>query len=405
LDTMAHLVASQDWLPNRVPAPKRPVGGMPKPSLAQQAERYREAVAARLASLAAADRFYHDILVYQWRVDALEAQAQAVQAVVAPSSPHAAVVADVAVEAVRRHAAFEKCLLDIGTQHDLAVEALEGRAADYALLTPPAPASSGHAVKLVVGESERQSAMERYRRLAATTFEEIASEASAILRVDAGEQNLRQLASSLHRRREFWLSQLEETWGDWQQVTARMHNAGDIALEAWASIVAAVEACRSLPAICPTMLTSLAVVCARCIEVELLDSVGLSGLGDNIRPEASPDARVGLALLVLELVHESGGLHIVGEELLRAAPAEQGTLSTEVAAEVTRVLAEPELDGQSGSLASWLGWSLVAAVGTAARRGDEPRACALLGFCRRLGGSGLADAVRSAEPRGGLSPL
>ena len=148
---------------------------------------------------------------------------------------------------------------------------------------------------------------------------------------------LASLAKSLERRLRFWTSELEETWAAWHDATARMHNAGQDAMGAWREIAEVLEcACQHFERDGelmkkPELQTALVTFAARSLEVELVNSLGLSGLHGEVymsnanRDQFCVESRLNMLTAVLDLLSHLGALHRVGEEILSSssAPAPQ----------------------------------------------------------------------------------
>lgn len=284
--------------------------------LADQAMKYADAVVERHASLAAAARFYNDLMVQQWRLDALDAQLQIIQA---SRNGGANSSTD---EASFRQGVLDKCLAEIQIQHSAAVEALEERATNYAL---SAPASTCVIKRFAAGDVERETAIEEYRQMARQTYDELANGAYEILKAEVGDVGLSSLHSALTRRRVFWQGELEETWGGWHTATARMHHAGDIVIDMWKAIAKSLRTgvyAKSLrtgvqcPPLELPMLRASVVFAALGLEVELVNSLGFSGLVDEGHQGFSANVRVDLLTSVLDFLQKEGFLHEVGDLLL-----------------------------------------------------------------------------------------
>ena len=139
---------------------------------------------------------------------------------------------------------------------------------------------------------------------------------------------LANLARSLERRLHFWTSELEETWAAWHDATACMHNAGQDAMGVWREIAEVLEsACQHFETQegerlvkKPELQSALVAFAARSLEVELVNSLGLSGLhdGDASNPQYQfcVESRLNMLTAVLDLLSHLGALDRVGEELL-----------------------------------------------------------------------------------------
>lgn len=408
------------------------------PALTEQARRFRKAVASRRANLEAADQFHRDTVSYRWRLDALDAQARAVDA--AGGASAAGGIPCAADEAVRRSAALAGSLAEINAQHAAAVEALRGSGPGGA----GAPGGRGTTAKLV--------------ELAAETYGEIASEARAILSVAPGDEGLRGLRSALRRRRQFWHSQLEEASTAWREAAAQARCSGGEVVRAWSEVAAAAEAVlrgrqKELQPPRPALLQAMAVAAARALEAELLDAPGLDGAergpsgtcaaraggvhkGMDISATSEdsqcdseallPRARLGLVVRMLRFLQTAEALHRVGEAFLRgSAPVVELLASDPISAEscTTRlqILTDAVVEGATSTaggalgiameagehatagaavvLIPWLLECLCEAICEAARTGSLRQVRALLELSSALGGRRLAEAVRDGRSR------
>jgi hypothetical protein len=273
---------------------------------------YCEAVVQRRLSLAAADRFYRDLMVYQWRLNALEVQTRTV---VAAIRNEAEAGSDIS-------AAVDECMIELEEQHMQAVSAFEERASHYALGAPTK--STGHIKRFAATEAERQLALDHYRRLAKDTFHDVMSEARLIGLVPQDNDLLCKLQRGLQGQSSFWQMQLEETWEAWHSVTAQMHLTGEDAMSAWKGVIAnleEVQECLQKPDPDEALTEALAAFAARGLEVELVNSLGLTGLtadiaGDEYTHDVfSQEARLRSLTSVFELLQTTGFLHEVGEAL------------------------------------------------------------------------------------------
>jgi len=383
------------------------------PTLMQQSCRYRDAVAARGASLAAADQFYRDVLTYQWRIGGLNAQLSAADAAlgtgVAPPN-------GVDVEDARRKAALEACLTEIGTQQAAAARKVERQAPHYTLCQPDE--SICRAVPLAVQAAIRRSPLEQFRQLVSNTFGEIRTEAQEILSVPIGGVGLQTLWETLERRRQFWRSQLEEALTAWQEASAAVRRAGAELLAAWPEVAGAAEGLARLaqgddgpPR--SALLQALAEAVAHCLEVELLDSTGLSGHGSaNAAGEAtsesglkdteafSPVARRRLVESICEFLRASESMDRVGQLLLRSSAATAATSAPSVGSGGS-VLGMSPKDGPAslGLLVPWFLEGLHEAACKAAYSGDVDSVHGLLDLCRLTGGIMMAEELRSRGSR------
>lgn len=291
---------------------------------------YCSAVEARRQSLAAVDRFYRDLMVCQWRLECIDAQNRAVQ----PRSNGASKFST-------GKEAMEACLAELEAQRSQAVASLEERATHYALGGQVA-STSGSMKRLAASDAERRCAMQRYRELASDVVEEAQAEVRAFMLGPAGSETSdcdvwrEQLGAALERRLAFWNGELEETWEAWREATARMHDAGHDAICAWREVAGILEiACKHfegrqekgcIAMLQPELESALVTFAACSLEVELINSLGLSGLSSSQEElhfdRFSLDMRLEVLVSVLELLHHLGLLHQVGEEILSSSAAE-----------------------------------------------------------------------------------
>lgn len=400
---------------------------------------YCEAVEGRRKSLAAVDGFYRELMVCQWRIEAIEAQQRALQE---PEVPEKQVVSPTAFEAVSWEGQtdgfnpVETCLAELATLHDAALQGLEERAAHYAVTNW----RSNGLPKRVISSEDKSTALERYRKLAEEVFAEAAAEMRGL--TEAPKAAWANLPNSLARRLKFWSCELEETWSNWQDATSRMYSAGHDALGAWRDIAEVLEcACQHFEHLQdggqkviakPELQAALIIFVARSLEVELLNSLGLSGLrdadaDDDGEPQLSfcVEMRLDMLTSVLELLCHLNVLDRVGEELLHAG----GSLpSSQVAAWLAENVSQVSSDVNdlhslaSGELSArvllpWFIECLLQAVASAARREeakeseavalpfgsfglwkaalDGPSMSTLLDRCGQLAGVELAEALKA----------
>lgn len=374
--------------------------------LKEQAWRFCDAVARRRANIIAADQFYRDVLVYQWRLDAISSQLHAADMV------RDAAVPSSSEEAALRRLAFDGCLLELAEQRAAAVAALAERASCYALCAPAS--ATGRVERLAATAEERQAAVEALQRLANNTFDELCSEAREILRVEPGEAALQRLRHGLERRQEFWHGQMEDTWTAWQQATERMHQEGEKVLTAWSEFSFTTEQVVACWLLDPQglqlpLLQAIASVTASMLEAELLQPVGLCGLTKLAQPgysaeqaaEFSPDARYALLTSTVEVLRNLHAMHFLGDALLNGIAAagsashNKGSPLLPDLAKAAASLGSPSASGMNDYLAAWLLEGIVEALCSAAAAGDVARAQALLDLSRVLGGVGLAALAHS----------
>lgn len=400
--------------------------------LTYKVECYCDAVESRRKSLAAVDGFYRELMVCQWRIEAIEAQQRALQTPEALPVP--AFEADTeGAEAPAFHL-VETCLSELATLRDAAQHGIQERAAHYAL--------ASHGPRMASSVEEKSMALEGYLKLA----DEVFAEASAEMRGLAEQRSAwANLPNSLARRLKFWSCELEETWSNWQDATSRMYSSGHDALCAWREIAEVLEyACQHFEHVQDggqkwqkanfafakaELQSALVTFVARSLEVELLNPLGLCGLhGDGYfsRKEEqgfSLETRLDMLTTVLELLDHLHVLDKVGEELLRLGSESLPLPACDTAAwlgENVTAKAKPDAFVQLQSLASgghaarvllpWFIECLVQAVASAAKREhkedssiafvlwkrlDLPSASSLLESCQHLTGHELAEAVKS----------
>lgn len=252
--------------------------------LVQESRRFRAAVSERRGMLTAVDRFYLDILVCQWRVTALDAMVAAVRAAVGDAPlPQTAAVDSVSAadEQEWRSDALERCAMEVDAQQGAALEALQHRA--DAFRTGLLARSTGALDRLAEGESEKQRAKQRLFQLVIDTFSDIIAECRELLQVAPSTDALRACQPTLDRRRTFWDGQLAETSCAWEVAAAALDRSGDDAVAAWTEFAATVkhgqlrEDLVARPGM-QELLRALSEAAGQCMEVELIDSLGLAGL-------------------------------------------------------------------------------------------------------------------------------
>ncbi|CAE7725798.1 unnamed protein product [Symbiodinium necroappetens] len=305
--------------------------------LTSKVHRYCDALKARREHLAAVDCFFRELIASQWRIEAIETQQKALQAEVTedPSAVAGAEVPPSEDARLRWQISAKSCLVELVAQKDAAVAALEERASHYALAAAGADRDGGRKLcRFAAGDAERQSALQGYRRLANEVCSEACAEMSGLLEAPLDEAWLASLLKSLERRLHFWTSELEEIWALWHDATARMHNAGQDAMAAWREIAEVLESvCQhfethghELLIKKPELQSALVTFAARSLEVELVNSLGLSGLYGGEVSSAKQDqfcteSRLNMLTAVLDLLSHLGSLDRVGEEILSSSSA------------------------------------------------------------------------------------
>jgi len=392
---------------------------------------YCHAVEAQRKSLAAVDGFYRELMVCQWRIEAIEAQQRALQETEVPEL----VTSPAAFEAVHwdggRGDGFnpvETCLAELATLRNAALQGIEERAAHYAVTN----LRSNGLPKHVSSSEEKSTALERYRILVEEVFAEAAAEMKSL---QEAEDAWAKLPKSLTRRLKFWSCELEETWNNWQDATSRMYSAGHEALNAWRDIAEVLEcACQHFEHLQdgghkviakPELQSALVLFVARGMEVELLNSLGLSGLRETDTEGFGLETRLDMLTSVLELLCHLNVLDSVGEELLcqggESFPLPASHVAEWLAENMSQVSEENELNElhslASGELSTrvllpWFIECMLQAVASAARREETkvaqdvlpfpfwkpadmgPSMSSLLDHCRDLAGVELADAMK-----------
>jgi len=392
---------------------------------------YCHAVEAQRKSLAAVDGFYRELMVCQWRIEAIEAQQRALQETEVPEL----VTSPAAFEAVHwdggRGDGFnpvETCLAELATLRNAALQGIEERAAHYAVTN----LRSNGLPKHVSSSEEKSTALERYRILVEEVFAEAAAEMKSL---QEAEDAWAKLPKSLTRRLKFWSCELEETWNNWQDATSRMYSAGHEALNAWRDIAEVLEcACQHFEHLQdgghkviakPELQSALVLFVARGMEVELLNSLGLSGLRETDTEGFGLETRLDMLTSVLELLCHLNVLDSVGEELLcqggESFPLPASYVAEWLAENMSQVSEENELNElhslASGELSTrvllpWFIECMLQAVASAARREETkvaqdvlpfpfwkpadmgPSMSSLLDHCRDLAGVELADAMK-----------
>jgi hypothetical protein len=252
---------------------------------------YRDAIGERCTCLIATERFYKELMVQQWRLDAVEILYRAATLTEPWCQAHKNtrafwwdVLRGVSKRSFNRtsaHRFASQWVLDeIASQQTAAISSLEERAMHYSLLvcTDVEQVSSAlTSERLAVTETQRNDALEHYRSLARSTFNEVESEARAICDASLSSSDVHQLCLALERRRCFWQNELEETWNAWQSSTDKMHRAGEDALLAWDKIKMALGFQRMGKAGQP-IAKAIATFVARALEVELCYPLGFQPL-------------------------------------------------------------------------------------------------------------------------------
>lgn len=394
------------------------------------AREYRAAVTARCGNIIAGERYYRDLIVYQWRLDALDSTLQAAEA----CSSRESADLDCNAEALVRQRALESSIVDIDRQRSAAIASFEERAKDYAMTV-----TGKHAVRIAVNKEERHAALQRYHQIANDTFEEVKCEAHDILEVAPGDHGLKQLRLTLERRRVFWNSQLEETWAAWQNSTTKMHQTGEQAMGAWVKISSGVSDAQQVLAGSASLESlwcrCLAIAVACGLEAEILEPLGLSGLSSGCAVGKSGaggfalECRLDLIVSMLELLRGAGALHEVGTALLRESRLGQSATSSSnpdrgsiepvlpplVVSMMLRALGNGDVDGAvvedfacddsprdrplaaAQRLVPWLANSLVEAMCTQVWKSDARLLRDLCQLSCLLGGARLVEAVVRAK--------
>jgi len=410
--------------------------------------RYRQAAAARGQVLVATERFYRDVLVCQWRIDALESQLVTATALIEERSSGCGHSNDAQFSTQSRQEALKALLVELEGQQHAAIAGLEERASNYAL------SAGTHLSRFASGDAEREEAVERFRQLARETYADVMLEACGLTQVASGHDAICRFQASIVRRRDFWLCELEDLWAAWQSATNQMHNAGDDVVRAWLEVANVIDRCCKYRAWLHERpdVTDLAAVAANCIEVELFENLGLSGLAASangvedshvpvspanrsmsscarVTDHFCPTARLKVIKRLLDLLHGQGYLGLVGEALLEnrcdkkieagphdLAPAKKD-LQSAIASVAASVISETtergcsvgleeeaagsvfRVDGSESHesmLSRWLAKCLISTVCKAARQGATQRGNLLASASRRFGGAALKETLESA---------
>mmetsp|Transcript_6168 Transcript_6168/g.11395 ORF Transcript_6168/g.11395 Transcript_6168/m.11395 type:complete len:527 (+) Transcript_6168:50-1630(+) len=328
-------------------------------SLAAQALLYHEAIVRRRRNLTAADHFYRDLMVYQWRLNALEVQVRAVNAAIqcSETEPDVELAPDADGAPLPVSSVLGDCLSELEQQQAIAVAAFNERASHYAL---GAPSDTGCLKRFAASKLERQAAINSYHGLATDTFSEVMREARAFAQVNPQKQVLQQLLVTLERRVAFWQNQLEETWAAWHDVTAEMHRSGDDVMAIWKKMIRDLKVVCHLTTQKPTQSLKRALIgfTARGLNVELINSVGLRGLSSDkggTEGQCGPDyfsltARVSALLSALKLLRQEGLLHEVGAEVAKQLLHEDIEGAMGEAEMATHCTVQPSSDAKDSKL-------------------------------------------------------
>lgn len=325
--------------------------------------------------------------------------------------------------AERRTLALENCVTALNTQREQAIAGLRERASHYTVLGP----DRGHGNQACENE-ELQPGMSRYLEAANVTYENIVEETRALMGA-VSENDVKRLYSHFWRRRDFWKTQLEETWSAWEKSTQDLHKIGDDVANVWFDIMTCTPLCLPakprLSALCPKLVEGLAHIAATGFELELFE-LQLSERSPSNSSETDEDAdstpaqpsRCTLMTAVLEVVREAGALHKVGEALLRpdgVALSHLPVAQTAVAVAVARcdgadlVIQWLKYTGNKGQWVVWLTDCLIEATCEAAQQNDIDAVKSAVELCETLGGLRFASAVCNAGSRSpareGKTPL
>eukprot|EP00927_Polykrikos_kofoidii_P024792 TRINITY_DN22448_c0_g1_i1.p1 TRINITY_DN22448_c0_g1~~TRINITY_DN22448_c0_g1_i1.p1 ORF type:complete len:442 (+),score=61.12 TRINITY_DN22448_c0_g1_i1:167-1492(+) len=324
--------------------------------LCERSRSYLKTIKKRGEFLAAAERFYLEVLVCQWRLEALDVQLRAATMCSSAAVVGATVDGDSSTaiqmslgDAIsRRREILNGVHSEITSHQEAARAAIEDRATHYGLSAAP----TCHVDRLARGKVERGRALERLRQLVDNTYADIILESHGMVRISLDDDGLRRLRASIDRRHKYWQAELEDTWAAWQGATKKMHDLGDQALRAWNELATTAISLLRVRA-WPTCMREefakgLGLAVVDIFEAEHLESLGLSGLRDTSSPspcgvsrsarncgndvsvcgaagdvkafavpEFSTAGRLYLIAAILELLHRADGLHFVGDALLK----------------------------------------------------------------------------------------
>jgi hypothetical protein len=354
-------------------------------TLSELSKCHDEALLARSTGLEAANRFYGEVLTYQWHIDAVDVQLGLLEEVTAydTESPTSGTTA------------MDRCLIALEQQKTNAIACLCERASVYEASrsshrfsgTTESPAEK----HMVENNSHGQQRLEQHVKLAQFTFSQITEETLAYKDLLPMSSQHVHLYSALWRRREFWVKQLEETWTEWNMATERMHKADSDAAEMWLYLVdLSMKALHVEPLEAEAALVEgLAKVAARAFIAEFLQ---LGSQNDFLSS-------------VLGFLLDADALHMVARNFLdtqltiSALPASHVSLAIAAANEDDSV--DDWRDRYDYQCTIWLADCLVESMSEAAHTGDEVTVRSLANLCDALGGAALTSAVCDAISRSG----
>eukprot|EP00928_Gymnodinium_smaydae_P035171 TRINITY_DN24805_c0_g2_i1.p1 TRINITY_DN24805_c0_g2~~TRINITY_DN24805_c0_g2_i1.p1 ORF type:complete len:631 (-),score=146.74 TRINITY_DN24805_c0_g2_i1:31-1923(-) len=327
-----------------------------KATVAEKLERhsikYGEFVSQRRASLAATDRLYHELLVYEWRISALDARLCALDAEFGDAALadddcqlglaewEQMTLEQSESEGMRRRRVLDQSLAAIDELRSEAMRGLEERSTHYAISAPASGNRQGVAKRFVAGDAERLRALERLRAHVDNTFAEISAEARELSSVAPGVSGVQRLRTSMERRREFWSGQLEETFEMWYASTFAMHGNADSLVQEWRYIISHLMDAMQVGQFMvqkkvfdARLVAAVVAFVARSMDAELVNCLGLSGLGEGCEGSLvgrsrgliytedveifAEGRRLGAILEAINFLQEASALGAVGTALLR----------------------------------------------------------------------------------------
>jgi hypothetical protein len=394
-------------------------GGQSANTLSQLAQQHREALIAHLAGLAAVEHFYSEVLICQWRLDALDAQHSMLEEIFTPAmfpAPRSVPTEGMPDESsasnlssTRRDVALQHCLNELSAQRSSAVTAVRERASQYTVPTLSSWGTIGSATAHTTHTDARvlnlkicspptrkdlQPDVNRYLEAIHNTYNDVEAETRAIVAA-VPDDGVERLNLDFGRRRAFWVLQLEETWSAWEQATCNMHLSGESAARVWSDIMTATPMYLlvkgEVSSMSPTLLQGLASVAAAGFELELLQltcarcsSVGCSEEVFDSGSQTSHEPHR-LLLSVLKCLGEACALHEVGKLLADSHAIVTSALPVEhlEVAEAVARCGDAELVlawlTRMGSRGQWIVWLVdilslcILSIQNKFLRGSDPR--------------------------------
>mmetsp|Transcript_92609 Transcript_92609/g.193604 ORF Transcript_92609/g.193604 Transcript_92609/m.193604 type:complete len:436 (-) Transcript_92609:41-1348(-) len=343
---------------------------------------YRSAIAKRSEHVNATDRFYRDLMCYQWRLEAIDMLSKEVSSALG-------------MDPSQRSSLSQTCLKKLSEQRKTAIEGLAERAGSYAMVLP---GKKGRTAGIANTSEEKELAMASWRGLVEDTYGELEVDGQALLRQASELQGLEQISSILSRRQQFWTAQLEEVWDAWHQCTSAMYAAGEEAAGAWEELVQLIStisgvhgargAARALPW---DVLEALSSCVVAVIGVDLWDPVGLCGWeAPGIPRHKRPvEARRNALRPILSWIRRGNGLESLGIALLEEAWPDCPNAPPPPAAAA--------LEAYRGIMRE----ALVRVLWKAGKDGEPRLALEVLEFCADLDDLDLADDLRALRNSSG----